>query len=98
MPCASAGAGPGQGHFVCASAGNHAQGVAYACRHFGVRGTIFMPVTTPQQKIDKTRIFGGDSVTIVLTGDYFDQTLAAAQKFCRRSKPRISCRPSTTPT
>ncbi len=71
------------GHFVAASAGNHAQGVAYACRHFGVRGTIFMPVTTPQQKIDKTRMFGGDAVQIVLTGDYFDQTLAAAQGFCR---------------
>ncbi len=39
---------PDQSHFVCASAGNHAQGVAFACRHFGVRGTIFMPVTTPQ--------------------------------------------------
>ncbi|MBA4490807.1 threonine ammonia-lyase IlvA [Paracoccus sp. S1E-3] len=68
-------------HFVCASAGNHAQGVAFACRHFGAKGTIFMPVTTPKQKIDKTRIFGGDSIEIVLTGDYFDQTLAAAQKF-----------------
>lgn len=76
-------ANPGQGHFVCASAGNHAQGVAFACRHFGVRGTIFMPVTTPQQKIDKTRTFGGDAVEIVLTGDYFDQTLAAAQTYCR---------------
>lgn len=74
---------PGQGHFVCASAGNHAQGVAFACRHFGVQGTIFMPVTTPQQKIDKTRTFGGDAVTIQLTGDYFDQTLTAAQDFCR---------------
>ena len=71
----------GQRTFVCASAGNHAQGVAYACRHFGARGTIFMPVTTPQQKIDKTRTFGGDSVEIRLTGDYFDQTLAAAQGF-----------------
>lgn len=70
-----------QGHFVCASAGNHAQGMAYACRHFGARGTIFMPVTTPKQKIDKTRIFGGDAIEIVLTGDYFDQTLAAAQEF-----------------
>ena len=44
--------------FVCASAGNHAQGVAYMCRHLGVRGVIFMPVTTPQQKIQKTKIFG----------------------------------------
>lgn len=75
-------ANPAQRHFVCASAGNHAQGVAYACRHFGVKGTIFMPVTTPQQKIDKTRTFGGDAVEIVLTGDYFDQTLAASQTFC----------------
>lgn len=75
-------ADPGQRHFVCASAGNHAQGMAFACRHFGVRGTIFMPVTTPQQKIDKTRAFGGESVRIVLTGDYFDQTLAASQAFC----------------
>ena len=73
---------PGQMDFVCASAGNHAQGVAYACRHFGARGTIFMPVTTPQQKIDKTRAFGSDAVEIVLIGDYFDQTLTAAQAFC----------------
>ncbi len=68
--------------FVAASAGNHAQGVAHACRHFAVRGVIFMPVTTPQQKIDKTRIFGGDAVEIRLVGDYFDDTLAAARKFC----------------
>ena len=73
---------PTQREFVCASAGNHAQGVAFACKHFGVKGTIFMPVTTPQQKIDKTRAFGGDAVRIVLTGDYFDQTLAASQAFC----------------
>jgi threonine dehydratase len=75
-------ADPSQNRFVCASAGNHAQGMAYACRHFGVRGTIFMPVTTPQQKIDKTRAFGANSVEIRLVGDYFDRTLAAAQAFC----------------
>ena len=68
--------------FVCASAGNHAQGVAYMCRHFGVRGVIFMPVTTPQQKIMKTQMFGGDQVEIRLTGDYFDDTLASSQAFC----------------
>ncbi len=73
---------PDQRQFVCASAGNHAQGVAYACRHFGVRGTIFMPVTTPQQKIHKTRTFGGDAVELRLVGDYFDDTLAAAQAWC----------------
>ena len=76
-------ANPDQETFVCASAGNHAQGVAFACRHFGRRGVIFMPVTTPRQKIDKTRVFGGDSVEIRLTGDYFDQALAAAQAFCQ---------------
>jgi len=68
--------------FVCASAGNHAQGVAYMCRHLNVRGVIFMPVTTPQQKIQKTRIFGGDNIEIHLIGDYFDDTLAAAQNWC----------------
>lgn len=77
---------PDQSHFVCASAGNHAQGVAFACRHFGVSGTIFMPVTTPQQKIGKTRAFGGDAIEIRLIGDYFDQSLAAAQEFCAREK------------
>ena len=76
---------PEQKKFVCASAGNHAQGVAYMCRHFGVEGTIFMPVTTPQQKIQKTQIFGGDTVEIKLVGDYFDDCLLAAQSFCRQS-------------
>jgi threonine dehydratase len=75
---------PAQRKFVCASAGNHAQGVAFACRHFGVKGAVFMPVTTPQQKIDKTRMFGNGAVEIILTGDYFDQTLAAAQAHCAR--------------
>lgn len=82
-------ADPAQAHFVCASAGNHAQGMAYACRHFGVRGTVFMPVTTPQQKIDKTRMFGMDSVEIRLVGDYFDRTLAAAQDFCAQAGARF---------
>lgn len=68
--------------FVCASAGNHAQGVAFMCRHFGVRGVVFMPVTTPEQKILKTSMFGGDNVEIRLVGDYFDASLAAAQAFC----------------
>nr|WP_178111570.1 threonine ammonia-lyase [Rhizobium skierniewicense] len=66
--------------FVCASAGNHAQGFAFACRHFGVHGVVFMPVTTPQQKIDKTRIFGGKFIKIRLIGDIFDQCYAAARK------------------
>ena len=73
---------PDQEIFVCASAGNHAQGVAYACRHFGRRGVIFMPVTTPKQKIDKTLVFGDGTVEIRLIGDYFDQALSAAQEYC----------------
>jgi len=67
--------------FVCASAGNHAQGFAFVCRHFGERGVVFMPVTTPQQKIDKTRHFGGEFVEIRLIGDFFDDCLRAALAF-----------------
>ena len=52
------------------------------CREMGVEGTIFMPVTTPGQKIDKTRAFGGKHVTIRLVGDFFDDTLASAQAYC----------------
>ncbi|MCP4820319.1 MAG: threonine ammonia-lyase IlvA [Shimia sp.] len=73
---------PEQRIFVCASAGNHAQGVAFMCKHFDVQGVIFMPVTTPQQKIFKTQVFGGENVEIRLVGDYFDDTLAAAQTYC----------------
>lgn len=69
--------------FVCASAGNHAQGFAYACAHFKVHGTVFMPITTPQQKIDKTRVFGGEFITIKLVGDIFDQAYQAAKDFCQ---------------
>lgn len=72
----------GQELFVCASAGNHAQGVAFMCKEMSVKGVIFMPVTTPQQKIQKTRMFGGDQVEIHLVGDYFDDCLAAAQAWC----------------
>jgi threonine dehydratase len=75
---------PDQGLFVCASAGNHAQGFAYVCRHFGRKGVVFMPVTTPQQKIDKTRMFGGDHIEIRLTGDYFDACYASALDFAAR--------------
>jgi threonine dehydratase len=73
---------PEQTQFVCASAGNHAQGVAFVCSHFGVKGRIYMPVTTPNQKVLKTRTFGGDAVEIVLEGDFFDETLAAAKAWC----------------
>ena len=68
--------------FVCASAGNHAQGVAYVCRHLQKKGVIFMPVTTPEQKIRKTRLFGDAWVQVQLVGDYFDDTLRASQAYC----------------
>lgn len=71
--------------FVCASAGNHAQGFAFVCRHLGRKGVIFMPVTTPQQKIDKTRMFGGDAIEIRLVGDFFDDCYRAAQAFAAAS-------------
>ncbi|HEV7319363.1 MAG TPA: threonine ammonia-lyase [Ensifer sp.] len=74
------GAGASGKTFVCASAGNHAQGFAFVCRHFGVQGVVFMPVTTPQQKIDKTRMFGGEFITIKLIGDIFDQCYKAARE------------------
>lgn len=70
------------GPFVCASAGNHAQGVAYVCAHFGVKAVIFMPITTPRQKVHKTGAFGGENAEIRLEGDYFDETLRAAQSYC----------------
>ena len=57
---------------VCASAGNHAQGVAFACNHLAIKGTIYMPSVTPKQKVEQTQLFGGDWVTIVLEGDTFD--------------------------
>ena len=68
--------------FVCASAGNHAQGVAFVCKHVRKSGVIFMPVTTPQQKISKTKLFGGGWVEVRLIGDYFDDTLRASQTYC----------------
>ncbi|KAB5491829.1 threonine ammonia-lyase [Flagellimonas hadalis] len=69
---------------VCASAGNHAQGVAFACSHLQVKGTIYMPVVTPKQKIDQTNMFGGEWVKVVLEGDTFDDSNKAAQLFCEQ--------------
>lgn len=59
---------------VCASAGNHAQGVAYSCMLLRIKGVIFMPLPTPRQKIDQVKMFGEGFVEIVLTGDTFDQS------------------------
>ena len=71
---------------VCASAGNHAQGVAYACQKLKVQGTIFMPVTTPHQKINQVKMFGGEFVSIQLFGDSFDDSQKAAAEFCAKNK------------
>ena len=65
---------------VCASAGNHAQGVASACAKMKVHGTIFMPVVTPMQKVNKVRTFGKEYVEIVLTGDNFDAAFTESMK------------------
>ncbi len=66
---------------VCASAGNHAQGVAYACAQLGIDGKIFMPQTTPKQKINQVRRFGREHVEIILIGDTFDDSSAHAMAY-----------------
>jgi len=63
---------------VCASAGNHAQGVAYSCQKLGIKGKIYMPTTTPQQKIKQVKMFGKDFVEVVLSGDTFDDAQFSA--------------------
>jgi threonine dehydratase len=67
---------------VCASAGNHAQGVAYSCSLLEIQGKIFMPTTTPRQKVSQVKLFGGPFVEVVLTGDTFDDSFAEAMKYC----------------
>ena len=70
---------------VCASAGNHAQGVAFSCNKLKIMGSIYMPVTTPRQKIEAVSMFGKEYVDIVLTGDTFDEANEAAIKYAQRS-------------
>lgn len=67
---------------VCASAGNHAQGVAYACHKLNISATIFMPVTTPPQKTKQVKLFGKNKVKLVLKGDTFDESFKEANRFC----------------
>ena len=66
---------------VCASAGNHAQGVAYACAQLGIDAKIFMPQTTPKQKVNQVKMFGRNYVEIILAGDTFDDSSAKAIEF-----------------
>ncbi|QMU31665.1 threonine ammonia-lyase IlvA [Adhaeribacter radiodurans] len=70
---------------VCASAGNHAQGVAYSCHKMGIKGHIFMPVTTPQQKLKQVQLFGKEHVEVVLTGDTFDDSYHQALEFSNKN-------------
>ncbi|MGH2929776.1 MAG: threonine ammonia-lyase IlvA, partial [Solirubrobacteraceae bacterium] len=66
---------------VCASAGNHAQGVASACALGGIHATIFMPTVTPNQKVARVRHFGGEFADIRLIGDTYDDASATADAF-----------------
>ncbi|MBD7945245.1 threonine ammonia-lyase IlvA [Psychrobacillus sp. Sa2BUA9] len=69
---------------VCASAGNHAQGVAYACAHLGISAKIFMPLTTPRQKIEQVKMFGRQYAEIILTGDTFDDSASTATTYAEQ--------------
>ncbi len=70
---------------VCASAGNHAQGVAYSCQKLGIEGVIYMPSTTPKQKINQVRMFGKEFAKVVIIGDTFDDAYNAAMDECNQS-------------
>ncbi|MFL5741554.1 MAG: threonine ammonia-lyase [Flavisolibacter sp.] len=70
---------------VCASAGNHAQGFAYSCKKLGVKGVVFMPIITPQQKVQQTKFFGEQFIEIRLTGDTYDDCSVAAQEFTKNN-------------
>ncbi|EPZ38620.1 MULTISPECIES: threonine ammonia-lyase IlvA [Anoxybacillus] len=77
---------------VCASAGNHAQGVAYSCRALGVHGKIYMPSTTPRQKVSQVQFFGREFVDIILVGDTFDDSYEQAL-ICAKQEQRTFIHP-----
>jgi threonine dehydratase len=66
---------------VCASAGNHAQGFAYSCKKLNAKGVVFMPIITPNQKVNQTKMFGEGFVQVKLVGDTFDDCAQAAKKY-----------------
>lgn len=70
---------------ICASAGNHAQGVAYSCKKMSCKGDIYMPETTPKQKVNQVNMFGGEFVNIVLKGDTFDDASKEALKLAKET-------------
>ena len=73
------------GGIVCASAGNHAQGFAFSCQKLQIQGDVYMPATTPQQKVSQVRMFGGEYIEIVLTGDTYD----ACQKHALKASKKL---------
>ncbi|MBR9913928.1 MAG: threonine ammonia-lyase [Algicola sp.] len=73
-----------ENEIVCASAGNHAQGVALSCKLLKIKGTIFMPAPTPNQKIEQVKMFGEAYVDVVLVGDTFDDAYHSAMEVCER--------------
>jgi threonine dehydratase len=81
---------------VCASAGNHAQGVAFACSHLRIKGSVFMPNITPTQKIERVKHFGGDAVDIRLVGESYDEASDAARQFCEE-QDRVFVHPFDDP-
>jgi len=70
---------------VTASAGNHAQGVASSCTKLKIKGTIFMPVVTPNQKIERVKYFGDDYIQIKLVGQTYDESTKAAKNYSRET-------------
>jgi threonine dehydratase len=72
-----------QNGVICASAGNHAQGVALSCSKLNIKGVIFMPITTPSQKIDQVKMFGGNLVEIKLFGDTFDDCYGKSLEYSK---------------
>ena len=74
---------------VAASAGNHAQGVAFACRSMGIPGRIYVPAATPKQKRDRIKVHGGNMVELVVTGANFDEASAAAHDYAEETGATI---------
>lgn len=85
-----------QNGIICASAGNHAQGVAYSCNHLKINGKVFMPSTTPKQKVNQVKFWGKEHVEIVLVGDTFDDAYEKAIE-CSLAENRTFIHPFDDP-
>ena len=69
---------------ICASAGNHAQGFAFSCNKMQIEGVVYMPATTPQQKVSQVKMFGGKYIRVVLIGDTYDTCQKYALKIAKK--------------